>query len=113
MERALDFDALATAYVGPNALSYNDERVWKPRWKDEQAAIAELFDELPDGLRALDVPVGTGRTFPFYKQKGFAVTGLDISPDMLSEARTSSIKRPASRAETGRYSSDSASRRSL
>jgi len=81
----VEFDALSTAYFGVNALRYNERRTFKKRWRDEQSAISDLLAQLPDGLRSLDVPVGTGRTFEFYKTKRFRVSGVDISPDMLSQ----------------------------
>jgi len=49
--------------------------------------ILEQIKDVPDEAAVLlDVPVGTGRFFPFYKEYGFKPTGVDISDDMLSEA---------------------------
>ena len=57
--------------------------------KDGQIAAAQwLTDQLPPGARVLDVGCGTG--LPTARQlaaSGAAVTGIDISPVMLSLAR--------------------------
>lgn len=42
------------------------------------------INELPDGA-LLEVGVGTGISLPLYK-KGFRITGIDLSPPMLSRA---------------------------
>jgi len=81
----MNFDALATKYVGEIAAAY-DERRTLPRWDPEQAAIGELLQHVRKRVRVLDVPVGTGRVFPFYQQLEAKVTGLDVSRDMLSVA---------------------------
>lgn len=83
----MDFDTLSNQYRGQNARKYNEKRESDSKWVAEQAVLAALFAKVPDGLRTLDIPVGTGRLFPFYRDKGFAGTGLDVSPDMLAEAR--------------------------
>ncbi|HEX8667486.1 MAG TPA: class I SAM-dependent methyltransferase [Allosphingosinicella sp.] len=83
----MDFNTLSTQYRGENARRYNETRVADSKWQAEQIALQALLDTVPNGLRTLDVPVGTGRLFPFYKAKGFAGTGMDVSPDMLEEAR--------------------------
>lgn len=81
----MDFDTLASKYVGEVAATYNQRRTL-PRWDKEQAAIGELMKHGRKGIRVLDVPVGTGRVFPFYQRLEAEVTGLDISQDMLSVA---------------------------
>ena len=50
-----------------------------------------LLDELrlPPGSRILDVGCGTGRHSVEFAQRGFRVTGVDISAEMLAEARRS------------------------
>jgi SAM-dependent methyltransferase len=82
----VDFRNLSTKYLGDTAANYNAERIGR-KWQSEQLAADELLGNIPVGAKVLDVPVGTGRLFPFYKQRRFEVTGLDISPDMLAEAR--------------------------
>lgn len=43
--------------------------------------------------RALDIACGKGRNACYLAQKGFAVTGLDISPVALAEAQRNAIAR--------------------
>jgi ubiquinone/menaquinone biosynthesis C-methylase UbiE len=82
----VEFSNLSTKYLGDVATTYNAERVGQ-KWQSEQAAADELLGRVPDGATVLDVPVGTGRLMEFYKSHKFDVTGLDISPDMIGQAR--------------------------
>jgi ubiquinone/menaquinone biosynthesis C-methylase UbiE len=58
---------------------------------DDWAVLDRLFSHLPDDFsgRLLDVPVGTGLfTSPKYRSmKNAAITALDFSEDMLTQAR--------------------------
>lgn len=45
-----------------------------------------------ENISVLDIPVGTGRFFQYYKDLNFSAIGLDISSDMLSEAKNKSEK---------------------
>lgn len=83
----MDFNKLSEQYLGDTARQYNAVRQGGRKWAREQRAIEGLLQTLPDGLTTLDVPVGTGRLFGFYKQHDFRGTGVDVSPDMLEEAR--------------------------
>ncbi|MCC5986047.1 MAG: class I SAM-dependent methyltransferase [Pararhodobacter sp.] len=74
-------------YYGDIAEYYDAERETKLRWQREQAAVSALLERLPQGLRVLDVPVGTGRFMEFYIQRGDRVCGLDASTSMLERAR--------------------------
>jgi SAM-dependent methyltransferase len=42
---------------------------------------------IPAGSSVLDCPCGPGRIIPILKKSGFTVTGADISPSMLQQAR--------------------------
>ncbi len=52
-------------------------------YRDLPAAISEHVT----GTRALDFGCGTGRSTRFLRELGFAVSGVDISEDMLQNAR--------------------------
>lgn len=41
---------------------------------------------LPAGARVLDVACGTGAQLEAFAKRGFSVTGVDLSPDMLARA---------------------------
>lgn len=86
---ALSAKAAKTAarYQGKAARDYEQNRNWKPKWKAENRVIEEMLSKMPNGIRVLDCPVGTGRFLPLYALKQFTVTGIDINEDMLAVAR--------------------------
>jgi SAM-dependent methyltransferase len=72
-------------YTGPVAANYESDRQVEAHWWKEDEFIREFFREkVVSSL--LDTPVGTGRFFQHYKRAGIVV-GLDVSEDMLNEAR--------------------------
>lgn len=50
--------------------------------------LPEIIEKHVSGNKAIDFGCGTGRSSRFLKQLGFAVTGIDISEDMLEIARS-------------------------
>lgn len=76
-------ELVADRYYGDIAKGYDAKREGKPGWLKEQSAIYDMVITGP----VLDVPVGTGRYIPIYKLKDLEFTGLDISSDMLNQAR--------------------------
>lgn len=74
-------------YRGETARSYVGRRSNSLKWRREQALVARLMGRLPRGSSILDVPFGTGRFVGVYATHGHRVYGLDISSDMLVEAR--------------------------
>ena len=74
-------------YHGNVAAGYLEKRLQQKSWHAEQAVVQELLAKLPRGIDVLDVPVGTGRFVAMFLERGMTVTGLDISQDMLDEAR--------------------------
>lgn len=81
----LNLAAVAGDYFGRKAFDYDLGREDCAKWKAEYDAVKEGLTGLSGAL--LDVPCGTGRFFPIYKELGFRVLGLDISEDMLHQAR--------------------------
>lgn len=77
----------ADRYRGQVATRYDSYRLRQPKWHREQEIMSELLKALPRNATLLDVPVGTGRFFEFYKSLDLRPTGVDISKDMLAEAR--------------------------
>ena len=77
---------LEEKYKGRTATEYLAKRVDAPHWRREQEVVREML-EAANGSRVVDVPVGTGRFLEFYKALRLDAVGLDISPDMLNEAR--------------------------
>ncbi|NYS24448.1 class I SAM-dependent methyltransferase [Rhodobacteraceae bacterium 2376] len=74
-------------YYGDMAALYDAERAGSKRWQREQAAVEAYLERLPRELCVLDVPVGTGRYLPLYKDRGHQATGFDASHEMLGETR--------------------------
>lgn len=77
----------AIRYLGKDALKYEIKRNHKPKWMGEDRKVKEFLNDLPQGTSILDIPCGTGRFFPFYRERGFEVLAIDISPDMVIEAQ--------------------------
>lgn len=50
--------------------------------------LPEIISKHTHGINALDFGCGTGRSTRFLKKIGFNTTGVDISEDMLSQARS-------------------------
>ena len=73
-------------YQGSVADTYLADRAATVKWHEEHIIFARHIRDLPDGLKVLDVPFGTGRFVPFYEFKGLEVTAMDISRDMLNIA---------------------------
>ena len=76
----------ARKYTGDTAAGYDKRRKGQEKWTAEQRIIAGILEMVREGSSVLDVPVGTGRFFELYAGRGFDVTGMDISRDMLEKA---------------------------
>ena len=74
-------------YYGDQAAAYEENRVGKKYWDDQQKVAKELLESLPDGLSVLDVPFGTGRFVDAYNRKNMQVSGLEISEEMIASAK--------------------------
>ena len=74
-------------YLGEDALRYEAKRNRTNKWAGEERKVKKFLNDLPEGTSILDIPCGTGRFFPFYRERGFKVLGVDISPDMIAEAK--------------------------
>lgn len=63
--------------------------VWDSMEQKDEGVIRELLDnlQLNEGMSVLDVACGTGIMFPYYlEKKAGAITGIDISEEMLKRA---------------------------
>lgn len=77
----------AKHYFGGNAQFYDQRRSRKGKWKEENWLVESYVSQLPRDASVLDVPFGTGRFAPAYLKAGLRITGVDISSDMIEEAR--------------------------
>ena len=57
------------------------------KWKKETKVIQKMVAGFDPGTVILDVPLGTGRFLPIYRSKEIQTIGLDISADMLKQAK--------------------------
>jgi len=53
----------------------------------EKEAVARMLPDPIGGDRLLDIGCGTGHWSAFFSERGFVVTGVDISPEMIEVAR--------------------------
>ena len=85
------------ANAGANAIGALKERM-KATWmagdfgqiaRFAEGAAADFVDRLPlrPGMQVLDVACGTGNLAIPAARKGVAVTGVDIAPNLLDQAR--------------------------
>ena len=74
-------------YHGKIAKNYELTRLKQDWWHDEIRILSKFLKLLPKGINVLDVPIGTARFLSLYQENQMAVSGLDISRDMLSEAK--------------------------
>lgn len=87
----MDLDQLRTRYRGSTASSYENRRRDREKWHREQDAVEAFLERIVtdvDEPLILDVPVGTGRFFDLYELFDVRAVGVDVSEDMLEEART-------------------------
>ena len=70
------------------ARNYEAKRMTQERWDLENEIVETmLMQQRNDIIRLLDIPVGTGRFLAMYKVLGISVVGVDISEEMLRQAR--------------------------
>lgn len=74
-------------YHGERAENYLRDRTGQSYWRLEQDTVGKLISEFPEGIRVLDMPVGTGRFVPFYLARKMEVFGMDASDDMIGVAK--------------------------
>ena len=77
----------STKFTGRVAEVYDNKRDDNLIWRQEYELIVKQLHRYPQGTHVFDVGIGTGRFIPFYEEKGFKVLGLDISNDMLCQAK--------------------------
>lgn len=76
----------ACRYLNQNAKLYESKRQRSAKWLGEDLKVKEFLNRTLRGTSILDIPCGTGRFFPFYRERQFKFIGMDISLDMVEEA---------------------------
>lgn len=79
-------DVIRDKYTGRVAEVY-DGRAGSPKWAAETAGMARFLDRIGPGASVLDIPVGTGRFLVDYRDRGMPAIGMDVSQDMMAQAR--------------------------
>lgn len=74
-------------YFGGVAENYDVERRKQNKWEIEQSMVRDFVSSAQAGETVLDVPFGTGRFAEIYLDRQLEVHGVDISDDMLSQAK--------------------------
>ena len=72
-------------YYKDIASNYEKKRKKQAWWHVEQEQMAQLLDQLPDGMSVVDIPFGTGRFVRMYRKKGFKIAGLDARLKFISQ----------------------------
>ncbi len=94
-------DHAVRKYHGDVAQNYDRKREDSPKWAAEDRIIKDMLSTLKSGSKVLDCPVGTGRFIPYYEVMQFDVTGMDVSGDMLAQAKAKVTKPDKVRLEVG------------
>lgn len=81
----------AKEYYGEGAKIYDKKRLRQKKWWKEATLFEDLLANEKPGTTLLDVPYGTGRFIYFYEKHAFNVIGVDLSADMLAEARAKTL----------------------
>lgn len=80
-------DPIGDNYTGFKADVYDSHRIDDQYWSAENESLQYALRKLPNLQNVLDAPFGTGRFLPYYVDHGLSVIALDISDDMLNQAR--------------------------
>lgn len=78
--------AIKDKYRGRTAEIY-DQRSGSAKWHAEEAAMERFLSIVGRGAKVLDIPVGTGRFLAAYRRHGMSAIGMDVSEDMMAQAR--------------------------
>jgi ubiquinone/menaquinone biosynthesis C-methylase UbiE len=84
-EKKILTHVVGDVYYGSHAQTYDERRSKTKRWQRENNSVAKLLARIPDGASVLDVPFGTGRFVPYYRDRKFDITGVDLSDAMMNE----------------------------
>jgi len=86
----MESEQVRDKYTGQTASGYERKRSGSKKWNNEQDAVELLLHKVIASQKVdtvLDIPVGTGRFIPLYNGLDLGVTGMDVSEDMISEAK--------------------------
>lgn len=87
-------NSLRTRYAGNTALIYDEKRSKRKKWRKEIEAATKIALQLEPASTILDIPIGTGRFLMPLKESSHKVYGIDITWDMISQAREKCANNP-------------------
>ncbi len=93
---SFNFDAIAPYYD-----AWYDDPVGKAYDIQEKNAMAKLLPQASPGKTLLEVGSGTGHWSAWFTERGYRVTGIDLSPEMTKRAQSRGI--PGSRFMVGDF----------
>lgn len=85
----MDKSKLKRRYTGESAVEYENDRAGSEKWNREQETVRRFLSDAIVEYNIssiLDVPIGTGRFFPLYREYSTKILGMDASEDMLAQA---------------------------
>lgn len=84
------------SYGRAEAEAYETDRRLEAAWVVENDHVDAFLRSLPRVRHLLDAPIGTGRFLPLYAGRVDRVTGIDLSEEMIDEARKKLAYQPES-----------------
>lgn len=86
MPQVVNAEETRKTYFGEKAAKYDEGRETCPKWNAEHEAVSRFLAPYREGS-VLDIPIGTGRFLSLYRDLGFRCIGMDVSEDMMVQAR--------------------------
>jgi len=81
----LNAESARGMWVGEKARTYDEGRESSEKWQREYEAVEKYLSDCRGNV--LDIPCGTGRFFEIYEKFDLTYIGMDVSEDMMAQAR--------------------------
>ena len=94
MPQVLNAEETRKTYFGEKAQVYDRENEHTDKRYRERAAVREFLSRVPPVASVLDIPVGTGTFLSLYHELGIDFAGMDVSEEMLAQARAKAPEAP-------------------
>lgn len=88
--KPLSLSTVRRDYYGKKAFEYDLGREDSQKWQLENQSVNEFLKDKYGKI--LDIPCGTGRFFSLYREYGLQFIGMDVSEDMMCQARAKDDK---------------------
>jgi len=87
-------NSVRTRYKGDTASKYDKKRAKRKKWKKEINIIKQIAYQLDPQSTIVDIPLGTGRFLQSLQEASHTVYGIDISREMLLQAKSKDASQP-------------------